>query len=85
MINEKEQFVLALKGWKYKGILEDYEPHFPEAWALMGTGITGVIPDTMTRVTIPRNATDRRERIDGETVLFLTDHTYYILGEPLNG
>lgn len=80
MIDNKEQFILALKGWKYKGILNDiYHSQY-------NLGYNGTIKNSTIRTCIPNGIIKTKEhKENGTTILFLTDRTYYILGEPLNG
>lgn len=78
MIDKKEQFVLSLKGWKYKGILNNVY-HGPYK-----LGYNGDLEGKTLHVTIPQGAIDSVERKDGHTILFLIDSSYYILGSRHN-
>jgi len=78
-MDEKEQFRLALKGWKYKGTLNNVY-HGPYK-----LGYNGDIAGKPLRVTIPQSAIDSVEHKNGQTVLFLIDSTYYVLGTKQDG
>lgn len=77
MVDKKEQFVLSLKGWKYKGILNNVY-HGPYE-----LGYNGDLAGESLRVTIPQSAIDSVEHKDGRTILFLIDSTYYVFRESL--
>lgn len=79
MVDKKEQFMLSLKGWTYKGVLDNwfygiadplgpapYHGFVPEDNAGVGT----YIPD---EIIIKKEGTEH-------ILLFLNDHTYYELG-----
>lgn len=78
MVDEKEKFILSLKGWKYKGVLNNVY-HGPNK-----LGYNGDIEGSPLRVCIPQGIIDSVERKDGHTILFLTDHSYYVLGSRHN-
>lgn len=74
MVDEKMKFILSLKGWKYKGVLNNVY-HGPNK-----LGYNGDIEGKPIRVTIPQGGIDSVERKNGQTIIFLIDNTYYILG-----
>ncbi len=78
-MDKKEQFKLALKGWKYKGTLNNVH-HGPHK-----LGYNGDIEGALLRTCIPQGAIDSVARTDGRTILFLTDGTYYKLGTTKDG
>lgn len=79
MIDKVEQFVLSLKGWTYKGILNNVY-HGPYK-----LGYNGDIEGSVLRMCIPQGDIKTKEHKDGRTILFLTDRTYYVLGTKLMG
>lgn len=80
MVNTKEQFVLALQGWKYKGTLDDIY-HSPGNLGY----IFGTVKNSTIRTCIPNSVikTQTHKKND-TTILFLTDYTYYTLGTKQN-
>lgn len=77
MIDKKEQFVYALKGWTYKGILNDIY-HGPYK-----LGYNGTVENSTITTCIPNGDIKTKEYRNGRVILFLTDRTYYVLGTKL--
>lgn len=72
MIDKKEQFMLALQGWTYKGILDDIHYNYNKL------GYDGAIKNSTVRIWIPNRAIEtQNHKKNGTTILFLTDYTYY--------
>ena len=72
MIDKKEQFILALQGWKYKGTLNDIH-HSP-----YNLGYNGTVKNSTVRTCIPNGAIKTQDhKKNGTTILFLTNRTYY--------
>lgn len=79
MIDKKEQFVLALQGWTYKGILDD-RYHGAD-----GPGYCGSIRNILSHVLVPERAIGTKGYTkNGSVIIFLKDYTYYILGNYIN-
>ena len=81
MIDKKEQFMLSLQGWTYKGILDNcYHSPYNDL------GYNGTVENSTVRTCIPDSAIEAKDhRKNGTIILFLTDRTYYILGTKQNG
>lgn len=78
MIDKKEQFILALQGWRYKGVLDDW-------YRGAAPGYCGLIRNTSLRVAISRHIIGTKGCTkNGSVIIFLKDYTYYILGDYIN-
>lgn len=81
VVDTKEQFVLSLKGWKYKGVLDKWfygisDPLGPSPYHGFrdkdGEGVGTYIPGA--------HIIKEEHNNQGRTMIFLADHTYYELG-----
>ncbi len=81
-MDKKEYFKLRLKGWWYKGLVEDWYYEQSEAWAKYGFAIKGTVKRAFCEqeVCFPQEIIYSKERIDGEVMIFLIDNSCYKLG-----
>lgn len=81
-VNEKEVFKLRLKGFWYKGTINDWYYGWCTAFAKFGFPIIGNAThlSKTTEVNISSEMIEKKERIDGEVMLFLMDGSVYKLG-----
>ena len=74
-ISEKEKFLLALKGFQWKGVIDNWSR------TRGGKGYYGCLTTTIT-VTLPESAITSVLKINEKTAVCVMDQTYYILGTP---
>lgn len=79
MINEKKQFVLALKGWEYGGVLDRWFYGISDPGGLQNYHGFVFIDGVHLGTYIPGDMIIKKEGTE-HMLLFLSDHTYFELG-----
>ena len=79
---KKKKFKLRLKGYRYKGIIDDWYYELDTAWGLYGLPLKGNAQKLFgtEEICIPPQLIESKERIDGKVMIFLIDGGCFELG-----
>ena len=76
---------MHLKGYWYKGIIEDWYYDDNDAWALYGLPIRGHHGSNKQELCLVTEIIEFKERIDDKVMIFLIDGSCYELGKMKDG